>query len=244
MGASNILIRSLALGSALGVIGAANAILIDPAKLQTSSDGGGLDVQSLLIAKGFTGSSVGTSIPDYGDQVDFETYGLTQSDAIWQIKWQNAGFANKHRLGYYTNIGDAVINASDITWVLGDLDDNGSTDLVTTSAPININTTFGLAFYAGDGAGTIFYSQTFRNPDSNPTVKDHAATINALPVPSGYATGVVVSWEDSLNNVIDKDYNDLGVFIGGARAVPEPATMATLALGAAALLRRRKSAKK
>lgn len=235
-------IRSLAVaGSIFGFAVAANAVLIDPVKLQSSVDGPGLNVQSLLVTAGFT-SSVGTTIPNYGDQVNDEIYGLIQDNAVWQIIWQNAGFGPGHKLGYYTNIADATGSLA-ITWVLGDLDNDTSTALITSSAPITLNQVFGLAFFSNDGAGTIFYSQTFRNSDTDPLVKDHAASINAIPTPAGFASGVVVTWEDSLNNIIDKDYNDFGTLITGARAVPEPASLAALGLGALALIRRRRAKK-
>ncbi|MBC8065558.1 MAG: PEP-CTERM sorting domain-containing protein [Chlorobia bacterium] len=235
-------IRSLAVvGGVLGSVVAANAIFIDPVKLQTSGDGPGLNVQSLLASNGYT-SSVGTVVPFYGDQSDNEIYALNQDNAVWSIIWQNAGFASGHKLGYYTNVADAT-NLLNITWVLGDLDNNTGTAVTTTSAPINLNQVFGLAFFSGDGAGTLFYSQTFRNSDTDPLVKDHAASINAIPTPAGFQSGVVVSWEDSLNNIIDKDYNDFGTLITGARAVPEPASLAALGLGALALIRRRRAKK-
>jgi hypothetical protein len=238
------LLRSTAIASVFGAALAANAVFIDPLKLQTTTDApiASNNVQALLNSNGFT-SSVGTTIPNYGDQVDFEVYDLIQQGATWKILWQVATNAPTHKLGFYTNIGAGVINPGDITWVLGDLDnDRDPGDLITTSAPIFLNQTFGLAFFTSslDGSNAqTFFSQTFRNADSDPDAKDHAATIRAFPVPSGFDEAVVSTWEDSLNNTIDEDYNDFGTLISGVRPVPEPATMAALGLGVVALLRRR-----
>ncbi len=238
------LYRVLAVGSTLGAAIAAQAVLIDPVKLLTTTDApiATNNVQALINTAGYT-SSVGTVIPNYGNQVDTETYNLVQQGAQWQILWQVATNARTHKLGYYTNIFAGTILPGDITWVLGDLDnDLDPGDLVTTSAPINLATTFGLAFHTSNIDGSAvqtFYSQTFRNPDSDPDAKDHAATITALPTPSGYSEAAFVTWEDSLNNTIDEDYNDFGTLITGVRPVPEPATLVALGMGALALMRRR-----
>jgi hypothetical protein len=240
------ILRSAAITAGIGAAFAAQANLIDPVLLQNSTDGANANVQSLLADRGFT-SSVGTVAPDYGNQTNNEIFDLVQQGSVWRIIWQNADFAATHKLGYYTNIGDAVIDDSDITWVLGDLDnDRDPGDLVTDSAAINLNSFFGLAFFSSRPDGNdphTYYSQTFRNGDPTPGAKDHAASINALPVPAGYDEAVVVTWEDSFDQIIDKDFNDFGTLITGVRPVPEPATLAALGMGAVALLRRRRAKK-
>jgi|GEM_PF-6778628 len=251
---SNTLFRSLVIvGSAVGVVGAANAALIDPYYLLNGT-GSEDSVQSLVTSHGY-GASVGqisTNAPgnvvNYGDQQNNETFVINAGGAAqtWARLWGEADLDHKHALGYYTNVGDAVINPGDITWVIWGKDTpvlgDGTNDhwSQSVSGAITNGTIFGLVFQTG--GGDTFYSQSSRNPAG----ADYMASLKDFTTADGSGSwngGLITPWEDSQNPIF-KDYNDFAVDIQGARTVPEPATMATLALGAAALIRRRRAAKK
>jgi len=253
---SNTLIRSLVVvGSALGVVGAANAALVDPYYLLNGTSGED-SVQTLMTNNGFGGSvgQISSNAPgnilNYGDQTNNDTFVINAAGAsqTWSRLWGIAGQAAGHAIGYYTNIGAGTINPGDITWVLwggsnvlglGTPGVDHWTDSVSGS--ITNGTLFSLVFSTGI-AGEFFYSQAARNPggvDFVSTVKDFTSGGGS----GSWNGGLITAWEDQ-TDIQFRDYNDFAIDIQGARSVPEPATMATLALGAAALIRRRRAVKK
>jgi hypothetical protein len=198
----------------------ASAGFINPAHLQTSPDGANKNLQSLLTAEGFTTSVV-------TDQTDTELFQICPraESMMWEILWQVAGNAPRHKLGWYRP-GDEA----NITWVLG-----GSSTGLPTSANVSISGLFGLAFQSGDGNSTVYYSQSALNNDGG---ADHMASLKALfPEASGVCSQVV-SWED-LPNLGDKDWNDFGVVMYGT-AVPTPGSLALVAAAGVMVAKRRR----
>jgi len=217
---------------AFGVVAsAAQAQFVNPATLHTSPDGHGLDVQTLLNTHGQM-SSVGTSAPDYGDQAAGRLFQFCAPGAqTWSMEWQNAGYAPRHMLGYYTDVHSA--NPA-ITWVLG-----GSATGLPTTATVSISGVFGLAFGSGDNgnplASTVYYSETNRNSNG-----DNRVLVTKDRHESGYCEtcGLTTTWEDG-GNMGDRDYNDFGLHLQGVQAVPEPTSMAVIGLGVVGLMRRK-----
>lgn len=198
----------------------ASAGIITPSLLQTSPDGATKNLQTLIANKGFT-SSVTT------DQTDTELFAMCQfaESMTWEILWQVAGNAPRHKLGWYRP-GDA----GNITWVIG-----GSNSGLPSTANVVISGVFGLAFQSGDGNRTIYYSQSSLNNDGG---KDHMASMKALfPEASGECSQIV-SWED-LPNLGDKDWNDFGVVMYGT-AVPTPGSLALAAAAGVLVAKRRR----
>ncbi len=143
----------------------------------------------------------------------------------WEILWQVAGNAPRHKLGWYRP-GDEA----NITWVIG-----GSSTGLPSVANVVISGLFGLAFQSGDGNSTVYYSQSALNNDGG---KDHMASLRAkFPEGSGVCSQIV-SWED-LANLGDKDWNDFGVVMYGA-AVPPRSLALAAAAGVMVAKRRRK----
>ncbi|MBS0197453.1 MAG: DUF4114 domain-containing protein [Planctomycetes bacterium] len=210
------------------VAGSASADLIDPTWLQSSMDGLPTAVQSRILSAG-SASSVGTTIPDYGDQIDAERFAQCDEIMQWTLAWQAAGQAPFHRLGYYTV---ASPTPADVTWVIG-----GSSSGLPSSASVSVLGDFGLAFYSGNNGGvnsSVYYSQQAFNS----TGRDHLATIlkrDSEGVPVDCA--MFLSWEDNFG--VDHDYNDFGMELRGI--TPAPGAAATLALGGLMISRRRRA---
>lgn len=205
--------------------------------LNSSNDGAGTDVQSMLNAAG-TGVNV-------ADQSSFRVFQQTGSSMTFDFLWSQAGLAGKHRLGYYEAGSPGSIN-----WVLGNVNQDG---VQVTSWTGSINGIFGMAL--DNGAGSIFFSESGLNSDTPVAASADPSLVgfdraNHLAVFPGQADATIISWEDlmGVNPVIDGgllDYNDYGYRLSGAAPVPEPGTM--IALGAAAAVaafrRRRKAVK-
>lgn len=246
MNYKNRYFRSAAIVSAFGAIVAAQAVEIDPYYLLNPSDPSENSVKQELIDNGF-GASVGNdggdgpggSTPNFGDQTDNDLFAINAGGAsqTWKVLWQNADLAPNHRLGYYLNVGDAT-GALVINWVVGGTS-SGSPFMANVSGAVTNNQFFGLAFFTGS---QTFYSQSARNGSGF----DYLASLKDFTTaggPGSWNGGLITAWEDA-NIVDDRDYNDFAIQIQGARPVPEPASLAALGLGAMALIRRRRAAKK
>ena len=231
---------------------AANATLVDPFYLLNGT-GGEDNVQHLMQINGFGGSvgQISSNSPgnvlNYGDQEDNSTFVINAGGATqtWTRLWGIASLDHKHALGYYTNTGAGTINPGDITWVVWGKDSAGLGDGIndhwsgSVSGSITNGTIFGLVF--STGGGDTFYSQNTRNPAG----ADYMASIRDWTSAGGAGSwngGLIAAWEDSTDLSL-KDYNDFAVDIQGARAVPEPTTMAALGIGALALIRKRRNKK-
>lgn len=245
-------------GSVIGIGSAANAALIDPYYLLNGT-GGEDSVQTLMTnyntppaSNGFGGSvgQISSNAPgnilNYGDQTTNEVFVCDDLGAPhqWERLWALASLQDSHAIGYYTNLGGALA-PGDITWVLWGGSNNlglGTPGTPNWSAPVSGDVTngvvFALAFSTGV-PGETFYSQAWRNPSG----VDFVATMKDFTVGNGPDSwtngGLITSWEDK-TDISFRDYNDFAVNLEGAHPVPEPASMATLALGAAALIRRRR----
>ncbi len=234
--------RTWVLALSLAIPFAAHAAYIDPALLHTSPDGANKNVQQQIYDAGYT-SNVGTSTSDYGDQVDADWFQQCCGPMTWSILFQAADYAPYHRVGYFTVSNPTT---SDITWVIGGSYWSGLTgsNYLASSNTFSVNGLFGIALGSGDNknnpfASTIYYSVPGLNADG----KDHFATFNTRDG-NGNLIGcdLIGAWED-LPNLGDMDYNDFGFRMQNTEAVPEPASLAALGLGALGLWRRkRKSA--
>ncbi len=231
----NALISALALAFAC-----ANADLIDPNFLKNSPDGANDNVQYQINHMGFNSSvglQSGNTIYNYGDQVTDRLFEECNGPMSWSIAYQFAGYGPHHKIGYYTDLGNA---SPAITWVIG-----GSASGEPHDAVVDVKGVFGLVLDSGDHGGsgdTLYFSEMSRNGPAF----DHVAVIE---LHNGHENNncdgeqcrLLTSWEDL--NLGDHDYNDLGMIMCGARAVPEPASIAALAIGAVALVRRRRLSK-
>ncbi len=215
----------LAALSLLSVASLAHADLVNPSLLKNSPDGANTTVQSELDTL-FSPVSVDT------DQVAGELFELCnpQSPATFSLLFQHAGQGPFAKLGYYTDLGNP--NPS-VVWVVG-----GSSSGMPTSDTVFLpSTTFGLALASGDASdgGTVYYSQTAKNPDS----VNHMGALS-LAKNTGDECDILTVWED-LNGGGDMDYNDDAVRVQNIHAVPEPVSLTVLGLGALAAMRKRKT---
>lgn len=197
----------------MAVAGAVQA-QIAPSLLQTSPDGASDNVQALLASAGKD-----TLV---NQQSAGRLFAPCGQDVTLSIMWQRAGLAPEHELGYYL-AGDPLT----LVPVVG-----GSSSGLPSSATVSIPGIFGLYLKAG---GNTFKSEPSLNGGNN-----HVAVLADIVGGNPVACSLITSWED-LAGLGDKDYNDIAVQVTGAEAVPEPASMAALGLGALAALRRRRA---
>jgi hypothetical protein len=192
------------------------AVYVSP----TSPDGAGLDVQSQLIKLG-----IGSSLSE--DQVDARLF-LRSASGPMRIEtlFGYAGYYDNHKVGFYSAGAPDTIN-----WVAG-----GKNTGLSDNGDINFNGIYGLALQSPDGT---FRSETARNADGF----NHVAVLRERDkfgrlIQNSY----ILCWED-LRNGGDKDYNDRAFRLTNAQAVPEPATIAVLGLGAFSMIRRKRAKK-
>lgn len=236
----------------------AHAQYVHPYLLTQSKDGTSL--QQAINGVGGVSASVGTynsgtDAVTYGDQVMQRLFVHSGGPNVQtQVEFAIASYAPNHRLGYYRP-GDP----NNITWILG-----GSNTGLGNSASLNLSGVFGLVLDAGNngansGQGSngkgnnYFYSQSELNSDTAisgspmPSLngfdrRSHVAVMRNTAVANG--TELIMGWEDLKSEPYDGylNYNDLGIRVKNVQAVPEPATMFGLAVGALALLRKRRKA--
>ena len=214
----------------LAMAGAANAQYIDPARLQSSGDGFSTAVQQRLIQNGYT-TSVGTSVPDYGDQLDVSLFAQCPDaeSMTWGIAWTAAGNSPWHKIGYYTVTTPTI---ADITWVFG-----GANSGLPSTAMLSIAGSFGLALYSGNtqsqSGSDVFFIEATMNDDNF----RHAAVLQGRNASGVMDCELLVSWED-LRNGGDRDYNDLGMRLQGVAVVPGPAAAVLFGMGSILIARR------
>jgi hypothetical protein len=201
--------------------------------LNTTNDGAGSDVQSLLAASG--------AIVDLQANQTANRIFMQNGDSMtWNFEWARAGLAGKHRLGWYS-----VEDPTKITWVLGNRDQNGTQFTTWTGS---IDGLFGTVL--DNGAGQLFFSDSSLNTDSalsssNPALNGFDRRIHVGVFNPTNTGDVMLTWEDLKNQTEVAaggllDYNDYGHRLSNVNAVPEPGTMIALGAGAAALMARRK----
>lgn len=216
---------TLALASFVAAAAVAHAGVVDPAKLKTSPDGAGTDVQSQLDAM-FPGVDVDT------DQLPAELFKLCAPEAqiTFNLEYQHAGYGKYAKLGYYT---DLLNPNPSITWLVG----GSLSGLSGTYSGVLPNSVFGLALASGDApdGGTVYYSETAKNSDG----VIHMVAL-ALEACTEDKCDILTTWED-IKGGGDMDYNDDAIRVQGIESVPEPATMTLLGLGAVAALRKKKA---
>jgi len=214
----------------LAMAGVANAQYIDPARLQSSGDGFSTAVQQRLIQNGYT-TSVGTTVPDYGDQLDvtrFEQCADTEA-MTWGVAWTAAGNSPWHKIGYFTVTTPTM---ADITWVFG-----GANSGLPSTAMVSIAGSFGLALDSGNTRSQSGSDVFFIDPLMNTDNFRHAAVLQGRNASGVMDCELLVSWED-LRNGGDRDYNDLGMRLQGVVAIPAPAAAALFGMGSILIARR------
>lgn len=228
-----VLAASLLLSASVFADPIIDAGLIPTQLLNSTNDGPGSDVQSLLAASG--------AIVDLqANQTSNRIFMQNGDSMTWNFEWSRAGLAGKHRLGWYSLDDPTTIN-----WVLGNRDGDG---VQVTTWTGSIDGLFGTVL--DNGAGNLFFSDPSRNTDSalvssNPSLNGFDRRIHVGVFNPTNTGDVMLTWEDLKNQTEVAaggllDYNDYGHRLSGVNAVPEPGTMIALGAGAAALMARRK----
>lgn len=225
--------RILAISAlAFALVAGAFAQVVPTQLLNSTNDGAGTDVESLLAA---AGAGVDISADQTGDRL-FSAFG---SPVTLNYLFSAAGLAGQHKLGI-AKLG----SPGTIDWVLGDIGGSQVTSWTGT-----VDDIFALVLSSPGGQ---FSSVPSANTDSPVPAsadlslvgfdrRNHVAVFNQ-------GADTFLAWEDlfEVTPVVDGgllDYNDYGVKMSGANPVPEPGTL--IVLGAAAALlasRRRRSA--
>ncbi len=230
--------------AALGLLTAGASAQYIPSELLREANAGEKTVRKLIQDTPGMSASVGQNGGvSYGDQVAGRTFMSSGEMTIdLQSFWSEAGLANKHRIGYYN-----VEDPTNINWILGNVE---GSQVKTWKG--NIDGVFGLAL--DNSIGNIFYS--------DPTLNSDSALVSSNAFKNGFdqrnhvavlqnredSSELILSWEDLMNAGDVQtggtlDFNDYGMTISNAQAVPEPGTMLALGVGAALALRRRKNKK-
>ncbi len=207
--------------------------LIPSQLLNSSNDGWGSDVQSLLAANG---AVVDLQANQSADRI------FSQDGAVmtWEYVWSRAGLVGEHRLGWY-----GVDSPDTINWVLGNKNQDG---WQTYSWTGSISGQFGLVLDNGDGS--YFYSDPNRNIDtplvsSDPELDGFDRRIHVGVFHPTNTSDIFLTWEDLVDQTEVGaggllDYNDYGYRFSSMAPVPEPGTMIALGAGAVAFLARRR----
>lgn len=229
--------------AALGLLTAGASAQYIPSELLREANAGEKSVRKLIQDTPGMSASVGQNGGvNFGDQYAGRTFLSNGGNVNLQSFWSEAGLAPNHRVGFYS-VGDPT----NITWVLGSIDGT-----LVNNWSGSIDGEFGLAL--DNSIGNIFYSDPSLNSDS-PLVSSNAYK-NGFDQRNHVAIlqnredkgEMILSWEDLMSAGDVQaggtlDFNDYGMTIGNAQAVPEPGTMLALGVGAALAIRRRKNKK-
>lgn len=103
----------------------------------------------------------------------------------------------------------------------------------TSGAGYFVQNLFG--YYLGTTGGT-FYSDASLNPDGADQMVAFRGDGDTIKLPGNSAglwgpSSDILAWEDLPYSLSDKDFNDFVVYVESVNAVPEPGTLALLAIG-------------
>jgi hypothetical protein len=90
---------------------------------------------------------------------------------------------------------------------------------------------------SGGGSGSgVYFSETSRNLGNQDQMVAFRGDGDIIQLPGAFpgawgSSSYLLAWEDQAYDSSDKDFNDLVVYIESVKPVPEPGTLALLALG-------------